>query len=76
MTSLTVNLPDEKFRRLKRVAQLRGTSVDKLLEEVTTRLLTEVAAEKRFRVRAERGRGKENRGLELLRKAAGNEREG
>jgi len=71
MTALTLNVPDEKLRRLKMVAQARGTSVDRLFDEMSTVLLAEADAETRFRLRAERGAGREERGLELLRKATG-----
>ena len=71
MTALTLNVPDEKLRRLEMVAQARGTSVDRLFDEMSTVLLAEADTETRFRLRAERGAGREERGLELLRKAAG-----
>lgn len=69
MTALTLNVPDEKLRRLEMVAQARGTSVDRLFDEMSTVLPAEADAE--TRLRAERGAGREERGLELLRKAAG-----
>jgi hypothetical protein len=71
MTAPTLNVPNEKLRRLKMVAQARGTSVDRLFDEMSTVLLAEADAETRFRLRAERVAGREERGLELLRKAAG-----
>ena len=46
------------------------TSVNRLLDEVTTLLLAEFDAETRFRLRALRGAGKAERGLDLLDKAA------
>ena len=70
MTALTLNVPDEKLRRLEMVAQARGTSVDRLFDEMSTVLLAEADAQTRFCVRAERGADREERGLELLRKAA------
>jgi hypothetical protein len=69
MTALTLNVPDEKPHRLEMAAQARGTSVDRLFDEMSTVLLAD--AQTRFCVRAERGAGREERGLELLRKAAG-----
>jgi hypothetical protein len=75
MTALTLNFPDEKLRRLEVVARARGTSVAKLFDEMSTVLLAEADAEARFRLRAERGSGQEERGLELLRKAAGTQAE-
>jgi hypothetical protein len=71
VTALTLNVPDEKLRRLEMIAQARGTSVDRLLDEMSTVLLAAADAAKRSRVRAERGAGREERGLDLLRKAAG-----
>ena len=68
MTALTLNVPDEKLRRLEMVAQALGTSVDRLFDEMSTVLPAEADAE--TRLRAERGAGREERGLELLRKAA------
>ena len=71
MTALTLNVPDEKRRRLEIVAQAHGTSADRLFDEMSTVLLAEADTKTRFRVRAERGAGREERGLELLRKATG-----
>jgi len=71
MSALTLRLPDDKHERLRALAQSRGTSVNRLLDEVTTLLLAEYDAETRFRLRAERGAGKAKRGLELLDKTAG-----
>ena len=71
MTALTLRLPDDKHRRLKALAQQRGVSINRLLDEAATLLLTEFDAETRFRLRAERGRGQTERGLALLHKANG-----
>ena len=71
MSALTLRLPDDKHERLRALAQSRGTSVNRLLDEVTTLLLAEFDAETRFRLRAQLGTGKIERGLELLDKAAG-----
>ena len=68
MTALTIRLPDDKYRRLKEVANQRGTSVNRLIDEMTTLLLADMDTETRFLIRAERGRGKVERGLELLEK--------
>jgi predicted transcriptional regulator len=69
MTALTLRLPDEKHRRLKALAQSRGTPINRLLEEMTTLMLAEFDAETRFNVRVARGASREARGLELLQKA-------
>ncbi|WP_019868607.1 hypothetical protein [Methylovulum miyakonense] len=68
MTAMTVRLPDDKYRRLKEVAHQRGTSVNRLIDEMATLMLAELDAETRFLIRAERGRGNLARGLELLEK--------
>jgi predicted transcriptional regulator len=71
MTALTLRLPDEKHRRLKALAQSRGTPINRLLEEMTTLMLAEFDAETRFNVRAARGVGRDEKGLALLQKAQG-----
>lgn len=71
MTALTLDLPDEKLRRLEVIAHQRGTSVVRLFEEMTSVMLAETDAETRFQLRAQRGVGKDARGLELLGEAAG-----
>ncbi|MCX7171414.1 MAG: toxin-antitoxin system HicB family antitoxin [Proteobacteria bacterium] len=69
MTALTVRLPDEKHSRLKALAKSRGTPLNRMIDEMTTLMLAEFDAETRFRLRAERGAGKAQRGLALLEKA-------
>ena len=71
MTALTLDLPDEKRRSLNGLAEARGTNIVQLFEEISTAVLAEADAETRFRLRAQRGAGREARGLELLDKAAG-----
>jgi predicted DNA-binding protein len=72
MSALTLRLPDEKHDRLKALARRRGTSVNRLMEEMATLIIAEFEVETRFLVRAARGAGKTKRGLSLLSKAAGN----
>jgi hypothetical protein len=55
MGSLHLRIPDEKHQRLKELAKSKNTSVNKLLEELTTMALTEYDLETRFRLRASRG---------------------
>jgi len=69
MSALTVRLSDEKHQRLKALAKSRGTPLNRLIDEMTTIMLAEFDAETRFAVRAARGTGREERGLELLQKA-------
>ena len=71
MTALTVRLPDEKHRCLKALAKSRGTPINRLMDEMTILMLAEFDAETRFQLRAARGKGKNERGLELLLKAHG-----
>lgn len=55
MGTMTIRLPDEQHDRLKKLATRRGVSLNKLFEELTTRVLTETDAENRFRMRAAQG---------------------
>jgi len=71
MAALTVRLSDEKHRRLKALAESRGTPLNRLIDEMTTVMLAEFDAETRFKARAARGAGGAARGLKLLKKAAG-----
>ncbi len=71
MSALILRMPEEKRARLKLLAKARQMSVNKLIDEMATVLLTDFDAETRFRLRAARGSGHEKRGLELLSKAAG-----
>lgn len=69
MTALTVRLPDDKHQRLRALAQSRGTTLNRLIDDMATVMLAEFDAETRFKLRAARGAGREARGLELLDKA-------
>ncbi len=71
MAALTLRIPDDKHQRLRALAQTRGTTINRMLDEMTTLMLAEFDAETRFQLRAARGAGKVARGLELLDKAAG-----
>lgn len=71
MSALTIRLPDDKYERLKALSKRRGTSVNRLIDEMATLLLAEFDAEARFALRAGRGQGRAARGLELLAKARG-----
>ena len=66
MGALTVRLPDDKHQRLKALAKTRGAPLNRLIDEMTTLMLAEFDAETRFRLRAQNGAGKAQRGLELL----------
>jgi len=69
MSALTVRLPDDKHQRLRALAQSRGTTINRLIDEMTTLILAESDAETRFKLRAARGADQSERGLALLEKA-------
>ena len=69
MSALTIRLPDDKYKRLKDLSRRRHMSVNRLIDEMTTIMLAEFDTETRFQLRAERGQGKEARGIDLLAKA-------
>lgn len=69
MRALTLRLPDSKHQRLKQLAKSKGMSVNHMLDEITTLMLAEFDLETQFQIRAQRGEGKAERGLELLAKA-------
>jgi HicB family len=69
MSALTVRLPEEKHQRLRALAQSRGITLNRLIDDMATIMLAEFDAETRFKLRAQRGAGRAERGLELLRKA-------
>ncbi|MEY2984421.1 MAG: hypothetical protein RLZZ568_1038 [Cyanobacteriota bacterium] len=69
MATLTIRMPDDKHSRLKQLAESRGISVNKLVEELSTIALTEFDAYNRFQLMAARGNVAE--GLRLLDKLDG-----
>ena len=64
MSTLTIRLPDTKHERLKAFVRMRGISVNKLVEELTTVALAQADAENRYLLR--KARGKPTAGLQLL----------
>ena len=64
MATLTIRLPDDKHSRLRELAQSRGISVNKLMEELSTIALAEYDTYNRFKVMAAMGNPQE--GLEIL----------
>ena len=74
MSALTVRLLDDKHQRLSALAEKRGTTLNRLINDMATVMLAEFDAEARFKLRAVRGAGKAKRGLALLEKAAAAER--
>lgn len=64
MATLTIRLPDDKHERLKELAQSRGISVNKLMEELSTIALVEFDTYTRFKAMAALGNPKA--GLQIL----------
>jgi predicted DNA-binding protein len=64
MSTLTIRLPDEQHQRLRDLATRQGVSINKLMEELSTKAIAEFDAENRFRALAVRG--DITRGLEIL----------
>lgn len=50
MATLTIRLPDDKHQRLKQLAQSRGISINKLIEEFSTMAITEFDSYNRFKL--------------------------
>ncbi|MGB3555229.1 MAG: toxin-antitoxin system HicB family antitoxin [Jannaschia sp.] len=55
MSVMTIRLPDTTHERLRQLASTRGVSLNKVMEDLATRALTEHDLETRFRARAARG---------------------
>jgi hypothetical protein len=55
MSTMTIRLPDDKHLRLKQLAKTRKLSINKLIEELTTSILSAHDAEVRFRTFALHG---------------------
>ena len=64
MATLTIRLPDDKHNRLKELAQAKGISINKLIEELSTIALAEFDANTRFKAMAAMGNSEE--GLKIL----------
>ena len=64
MSVMTIRLPDATHERLRQLARTRGVSLNKVVEDLATRALTEHDLEARFRARA--GRGDRAAALALL----------
>ena len=64
MATLTIRIPDAHRDRLAALAAQRNLSLNKLMEELSIRALSEHGTEMPFRMRA--ARGDAQRGLEVL----------
>lgn len=74
MSALTIRLPEDKCERLRELSRRRGVSLNRLIDEMITVMLAEFDAEVRFALRVQRGLGQDQRGLALLKRAAGRSR--
>ena len=69
---MKVRFVARRMRRARfRAWAWRGTSVNRLIDEMATLLLADFDAEARFALRSQRGQGQSARGLALLAKAQG-----
>ena len=64
MSTLTIRMPESKHSRLRGLAEARGVSVNRLIDELATVALTEFDTETRFRALA--ARGSKKTGIALL----------
>ena len=64
MATLTIRLPDDKHERLRALASHKKVSINKLMEELSTKALAEFDSEVRFRALASTGNPK--KGLDIL----------
>ena len=64
MATMTIRLPDEKHRRLQRLAKSQGVSLNRLVDDLSSLALAQHDAELRFE--ALTARGNATRGLRLL----------
>lgn len=70
MSGLSACLPGYKLDRLRNMARTRGTTINRLIDEMTTLMLAEFDAETRFLLHAGCGHGKTARGFALFKNAA------
>jgi hypothetical protein len=66
LSTVTIRIPETKHARLRSLAQARGVSLNKLIDELATVALAQHDAEVRFRTLA--AKGSTRVGLALLRK--------
>ena len=64
MSVLTIRVPEEKHQRLKELAEAKKMSLNRLFDEMSTRILTEYDVEQRLKARAALGSAED--GLALL----------
>ena len=64
MATMTIRLPDEKHRRLQKLAKSQGVSLNRLVDDLSSVALAQHDAELRFQTLAAKGNAQ--RGLRLL----------
>lgn len=69
MTAITLRIDEEKHHRLKQMAKQKGITLNRLIDEMTSLMLSEFDLKIRYKTRFLRGQGKVERGLDLLKKA-------
>ncbi len=55
MANFTIRMPDDRYQRLKSLAEARNVSLNKLFEEMATLLLAEQDVRTRLAIRQGRG---------------------
>ena len=71
MVAMTLRIADDKHQRLRALAKSRNTTINRLLDEMTSLMLAEFDAETRFKLNASLGaQYPKEQGLALLDKAA------
>lgn len=55
MSTLTIRIPDDKAERIRALARMKGVSVNKLFDEWSAQMLTEMDIERRFQILAAQG---------------------
>ena len=68
MNAITIHLPDDMLEKIESLAKSKDIALDALIVDVMRSVVRERDAEMRFRERAERGRGREQEALDLLRR--------
>ena len=69
MATMTIRIPDARHQRLRQLADSRGISLNRLVDDWASVALAQFDVEARFKARAARGNAK--RGLALLDKVEG-----
>jgi predicted transcriptional regulator len=68
MNAITIHLPDDMLEKIESLAKSKDIALDALIVDIMRSVVRERDAEMRFRERAERGRGREQEALDLLRR--------